>query len=66
MLFVAGGRVRPGLLGVPADLGRQHDGGLKPSVDFRQIYADVLARWLAADPTLILDENVAQPFEVIA
>jgi len=66
VLFVAGGRVRPGLRGVPADLGRQHDGGLEPSVDFRQIYADVLARWLAADPSLILDERIAQPFEVIA
>ena len=64
VLFAAGGRVRPGLLGEPADLGRQHDGGLEPTVDFRQIYADVLARWLGADPAGILDADV-QPFPVV-
>ena len=65
VLFVAGGRVRPGLLGEPADLGRQHLGGLEPSVDFRQIYANVLEKWLSVDPAIILDERSRPPFEVV-
>ena len=65
VLFVAGGRVRPGLLGEPADIGRQHDGGLEPTVDFRQIYANVLQGWLSVDSGAILDEQMPQPFEVV-
>ena len=65
VLFVAGGRVRPGLLGEPADLGRQHHGGLEPSVDFRQIYANVLEKWLSVDSAGILDEGIRPPFEVV-
>ena len=65
VLFVAGGRVRPGLLGEPADLARQHLGGLEPSVDFRQIYANVLEKWLSVDPAAILDERNRPPFEVV-
>ena len=65
VLFAAGGRVRPGLLGEPADLGRQHHGGLEPSVDFRQIYANVLEKWLSVDSAVILDERIGQPFEVV-
>ena len=45
VLFFMGGAVRAGLLGRPADLGKVHDGGLDASVDFRQIYADVLSNW---------------------
>ena len=65
VLFAAGGRVRPGLLGEPADLGRQHHGGLEPSVDFRQIYANVLEKWLSVDSGVILDERIGQPFEIV-
>ena len=65
VLFAAGGRVRPGLLGEPADIGRQHRGGLEPSVDFRQIYANVLEKWLSVDSGAILDERIRQPFEVV-
>ena len=57
--------MRPGLLGEPADLGRQHHGGLEPSVDFRQIYANVLDKWLSVDPAAILDEGIRPPFEVV-
>ena len=65
VLFAAGGRVRPGLLGEPADLDRQHEGGLEPSVDFRQIYANVLDKWLSVDAAAILGERIRQPFEVV-
>ena len=50
VLFALGGKIRPGLLGQPADLGKVHDGGLDASVDFRQVYADVLGSWLKVDP----------------
>lgn len=55
----------PGLLGEPADLGRQRHGGLEPSVDFRQIYANVLEKWLSVDPAAILDERNRPPFDVV-
>ena len=58
VLFVMGGRVRAGLLGEPADLGRVTRGGLDATVDFRDIYADVLQRWLGVDPVEILGNEV--------
>lgn len=65
VLFVIGGGVRPGLLGQAADLGTVHDGGLDASVDFRQVYADVLQNWLRVDPAAILGEQI-DPFPIIA
>ena len=58
VLFVAGGGVRAGLLGEPADLGKVTRGGLDATVDFRDIYADVLQRWLGVDPAPILGSAV--------
>lgn len=65
IMFVAGGKVRPGLLGEPADLGRVHNGGLEASVDFRQIYANVLNDWLKVAPQEILGQNI-EPFQILA
>lgn len=62
--FIMGGKVRPGLLGQPADLGRVHDGGLEPSVDFRQIYANVLGDWLKVESSKILGERI-EPFQIL-
>lgn len=64
VLFVVGGKVRPGLVGQPADLDRVHDGGLDPSVDFRQIYANVLGDWLKVNPTAVLGEHI-DPFRIV-
>ena len=58
VLFVMGGRVRAGLLGEPADLGKVTRGGLDATVDFRDIYADVLQHWLGIDPVEILGNEV--------
>ena len=58
VVFAVGGGIRPGLLGEAADLGRVHDGGLQPNMDFRQIYANVLGDWLKVDPTAILGERI--------
>lgn len=65
VLFVMGGKVKPGLLGTPADLGNAYDGGLRPSVDFRQIYSNVLGDWLEVKPEAILGEH-HDPFRVLA
>ena len=65
MLFALGGKIRPGLLGRPADLGKVHDGGLDASVDFRQVYADVLGNWLKVNPAAILGEQI-DPYRIVA
>lgn len=65
VMFVMGERVRPGLAGAAADLGAVTDGGLNATVDFRQVYADVLRTFLLLDPSVILDEPLS-PFPVIA
>jgi len=65
LMFVAGGKVRPGLLGKPVDLGRLHNGGPEPNVDFRQVYAGVLRSWLNVDPQKILGESM-EPFPILA
>ena len=65
LLFALGGRIRPGLLGHPADLGKVHDGGLDASVDFRQVYADVLGNWLKVNPAAILGEQI-DPYRIVA
>ena len=58
VLFAMGGRVRAGLLGEPANLGQVTRGGLDATVDFRDIYADVLRHWLGIDPVEILGNEV--------
>ena len=58
VLFVMGGRVRAGLLGESADLGKVTRGGLDATVDFRDVYADVLQHWLGIDPVEILGNEV--------
>ena len=58
VLFAMGGGVRAGLLGEPADLGKVTRGGLDATVDFRDIYADVLLHWLGIDPAAILGDEV--------
>ena len=64
LLFLMGGKVRPGLIGSPADLGRVQDGGLDPGVDFRQVYASILGDWLKIDADAILGERI-DPYRVV-
>jgi uncharacterized protein (DUF1501 family) len=54
-VFLLGSRVRGGLYGAPPNLSDlDEDGNLRYSVDFRQIYASLLANWIGADPDLVL------------
>ncbi len=45
-VFLAGRPVRPGLIGPPPSLSDLVDGDLRPSTDFRRVYASVLEGWL--------------------
>jgi uncharacterized protein (DUF1501 family) len=53
-LFVAGGRVKTGLIGTHPSLTDLDDGDLKFTADFRGVYAAVLEQWLgvASEPVL--------------
>ena len=53
-VFLAGPPVRGGLVGPPPDLANLDNGDLKFTVDFRDIYATLLRRWLDVDPVPIL------------
>lgn len=45
-VFLAGRAVKGGLLGDHADLSQLEDGDLKVQIDFRQVYATILDKWL--------------------
>ena len=53
-LFLAGTRVKAGLIGETPRLGELVDGDLKWSIDFRRIYATLLDQWLAALAEVVL------------
>ena len=53
-----GNRVRGGLHGAPPSLTDLDDSGsLKPTIDFRRVYASILSNWLDADPEVVLGER---------
>ncbi len=56
-MFLMGGSIRPGLLGVEPSLSPAHldHGDLRFTVDFRTVYASVLKDWLHTDAQAILN-----------
>ena len=56
-VLVAGGPVRGGLFGPAPDLSSLVDGDLPFAVDFRDVYAALLRRWLGVDPAPILGRD---------
>ena len=59
--LLIGPQIRGGLHGVAPSLTKLDSrGNLIPQVDFRSVYATVLARWLGGDPTSILGADPAQ------
>lgn len=54
MFFVSGGLKGKGLLNDLPDLKNLQDGDLQYKVDFRQVYATILKKWLGADDHQIL------------
>ncbi len=58
VVFLLGGKVKPGIHGGPPDLTKLDSvGDPHFGVDFRSMYADVLRDWLNADPARVLGEQ---------
>jgi uncharacterized protein (DUF1501 family) len=57
MFFIGGGLKQKGLLNAMPDLTDLNDGDLKHKVDFRNVYATVLNKWLAVDDKAILGNS---------
>ena len=57
MFFVGGGLKEKGLLNALPDLNDLNEGDLKHKVDFKDVYATVLNKWLASDDKAILGKQ---------
>jgi uncharacterized protein (DUF1501 family) len=60
-VFLAGPKVSPGLIGIAPALTDLADGDLKMAVDFRQVYASILQRWLG----LPSNASLGEPFTTL-
>ena len=58
-VFLAGNRVKAGLIGKHPSLADLQDGDVKFHADFRQVYATVLDQWLGVDSVPILGDKFA-------
>ena len=58
MFFISGGLKQKGMLNAMPDLADLNEGDLKHTVDFKNVYATVLKKWLAADDKMILGQQV--------
>ncbi|MGG9970535.1 DUF1501 domain-containing protein [Ferruginibacter sp. SUN002] len=57
MFFISGGLKEKGILNEMPDLSDLSDGDLKHKVDFKNVYATVLNKWLGADDKTILGKQ---------
>ena len=60
MFFISGGLKQKGVLNAMPDLADLNDGDLKHKVDFKNVYATVLNKWLGADDKMILGNKFEQ------
>jgi uncharacterized protein (DUF1501 family) len=58
VLLLSGALRKPGLLNGPASLADLDEGDLRYQVDFRSLYASILADWLGADDKLVLGPGI--------
>jgi len=63
-LFLAGGKVKRGLIGEHPNLSDLENGGQKFHTDFRRIYATALERWLGFDSASVVGQEF-QPQDVL-
>jgi len=56
-MFLAGSKVRAGLVGEHPSLDELDDGDLKYQIDFRQVYATLLERWIGCSSKSVLGED---------
>lgn len=54
MFFISGGLKQKGVLNAMPNLADLNEGDLKHKVDFKNVYATVLSKWLEADDKMIL------------
>jgi uncharacterized protein (DUF1501 family) len=54
MFLISGGLKQKGILNALPNLADLQDGDLKHQVDFKQVYATILNKWLGADAEAIL------------
>jgi uncharacterized protein (DUF1501 family) len=59
-MFICGGGVKPGLFGKQPSLDRLDAGDLLHNVDFRSVYATILANWLRAPTTKVLGHDFSK------
>jgi len=57
MFFISGGLKQKGMLNTLPDLANLEEGDLKYQVDFKNVYATVLNKWLAADDRKIMQKE---------
>jgi uncharacterized protein (DUF1501 family) len=57
MFLISGGLKQKGLINSLPDLADLQEGDLKYNVDFKNVYATVLNKWLGADDTKILGKQ---------
>lgn len=57
MFLISGGLKEKGILNTMPDLADLNEGDLKYNVDFKNVYATVLKKWLNADDQLILNRK---------
>ena len=57
MFLVSGGLKQKGMINAMPDLNDLQDGDLKYKVDFKNVYATVLSKWLNADAIKILGKQ---------
>lgn len=63
-IFLAGGRLKGGLIGSHPSLTDLDNGALKFHTDFRSVYATVLDRWLGFDSSKVLDKQY-EPLNIL-
>ena len=63
-MFLVGGKVRSGLVGAHPSLTNLQAGNLPHAIDFRQIYASVLDRWLGVPSRQVLGQAF-EPVDVL-
>jgi uncharacterized protein (DUF1501 family) len=57
MFFISRGLKQKGILNSMPDLADLNEGDLKHAVDFKNVYATILSKWLGADDTVILGKK---------
>jgi uncharacterized protein (DUF1501 family) len=58
MFFIGGGLQQKGLYNPLPDLKNLDDGDVKFQLDFKQVYATVLNKWLGADANAVLNQQI--------